>query len=1669
MLSYEIRLEAESINGDNNWVGGSANGIVRKTGESGNYRLFYTFSSTTFGVFNDIVIEIDLQDEFDNIEAFFSIGIPSGTSYTTDYSGDTKKLIINLGSNIPAGQSGFITFSVQSKKNRGPDGYHILSGASMTGTFLDAGTQQQESFVITDDGPYWEVSAYNPHSYKKTVTINGNIYMPDADAYVVQYAITDSVTVPETEEGIGTWGYTSVYMVDTLPKIGGVDPEVLYSNITPYTVNGNQVMWQQKPPNNVYHPIIGYNMILRVKYPKSAVDAIGGLAALGEITNKIDVIFNLIGGVEDIKSAEVTHRINPIPPAALGSMFTVKGAPGYNDQTPFPGNGLNYNDGRISFTIRAGMLNTNILSNEQIITDLPLSYTLEDGSIVTLTGESYTWYDLIITTVGNTGQLEYATNLNPSFRPGPMVGQTRVLFPVLPAGEYITSWRLRINDNYYPSNIISIDAVLILKKRPSNSQRILSLNNSVVNEIFLSTGQNLSDSYTVEVPFDYEQDIYWELPSLTTNANGVSLGASFQVRTSHLISELTSVPVLGTDLYMIVPDDFIFVQSGSAPASTTVNWNGTGKTLLHAKFSSTVPAITRYWFNQVFNFTVSPTASLGLHTIEAYYVVNSPQANDFAITLNPMGSVAPDIYDFDQNGNTAQLVPYRLIPITLAPVNKVNVLKMSKALNDSDFQINNDTQITGGEIFNYKFMVRNDSSEEMTYVTIIDIFPYSGDVFGSTWSPYLLNVPSVPENVIVSYSLSTTPKMNPILSTGDGEWFSTPPDDLSLVKAIKFDFGDKIYQPGEGAEIYLDMRAPMDAVVYSKAYNSVNYIASAISNGIVTEYLPAFSPPAYAQLTFRDFDTFVGDFVWMDLNGNGIIDPGEPGINGIPVKLLSTNGNEEDTDRTVVYETVTTNHPVTGEPGYYEFTGIWPASYIASFPISLEDGSILTNRRVGSDPAVNSVPYVDTGLSDPFTVSENDYVDDIDAGYIPVIPSNGAIGDYVWYDINRNGVQDPGEPGINGVHVALYSIEGILLGSQLTENHPISGEPGYYEFSGLSPGQYRVYFQPKLDDGTVLTLANVGTDEDINSKPDPVTGFTEFISLVAENTVLNIDAGYIKPPIIVGTIGDYVWQDVNKNGIQDLNEPGINGITVQLVDANGIFEESTVTTNDPFTGKPGYYQFLTVSPGRYDVPPGAYRVVFPTVLADGSSLTIQNAGTNPSVNSKPNQQSGETDIFTAGEGEDVLDIDAGYILPEPPKASIGNFVWHDANRNGIQDVGEVGINGVRVILVNQNGNAVAETITASTPGGQPGYYYFNDVEPGTYSVQFPQMLSNGYTLTVQNAGADPNLNSSPNPATGLTINFTVAEGESNFAVDAGYIQREYIADLAVVKTVDKDSAEKGEVLTYTLNITNYGPDTAENAMLTDTVVLDNLTDLEYSLDGGFTWNSWTGTLALGDMASGESITLLGRGTVALEPGSIVVNTAVVSSTTTDPNLNNNTDTVTVPVISGPSFADLAVVKHADRECVKTGDTLTYTISVTNNGPGIAVNTVLSDRITPENLLNPQYSIDGGASWNNWLNSLLLGDLVSGESKEILIRGTIPVASTLNITNTASVLSETYDPNPSNNEASVTITWCRPTCICCRCFYPCCCRNCCYKPQKYCRRSCMPDSKLFKYNSNTKWY
>lgn len=242
------------------------------------------------------------------------------------------------------------------------------------------------------------------------------------------------------------------------------------------------------------------------------------------------------------------------------------------------------------------------------------------------------------------------------------------------------------------------------------------------------------------------------------------------------------------------------------------------------------------------------------------------------------------------------------------------------------------------------------------------------------------------------------------------------------------------------------------------------------------------------------------------------------------------------------------------------------------------------------------------------------------------------------------------------------------------------------------------------------------------------------------------------------------------------------------------------------------------------------------------------------------------------------------------------------------------------------------------------------------------------------------------------------------------------ADLAIVKTGSPNPVNVGSTLTYTLVVTNNGPSTATNVVVTDTTP-NCFSSPEYSTNAGLTWNPWTGSLNIGSLISGLSSTILLRGTICINSTSSITNTATVSADTFDPNPANNTSTITINITP---VSDLALTKTASPEPVAVGSTLTYTLTITNNGPSTANGIVLTDNI-PNTINNPQYSMDNGVTWANWTGTLNVNPLANGEAELILIRGTVANTAILPITNTATVTSTSFDPNPLNNTASVTST------------------------------------------------
>ncbi len=1089
MLSVDFRLEAEIVNGENTWTDTGV--FQRLTGETANYRAFYSLSSTDVGVFNNIIMVITLDDTYDNINNYISVVLPAGASYVTSQAGLQNILTVNFGSGIPAGQSGYIEFSVQSRAPGGPNSELIPSTISLSGNFLNTVTSQSEPFSELKNGPNWEVLAENRYQCEKLVVLNGDVWTTEEDAYLVTYRLRQTVT-DEEMKSIGSWRTVTTQMVDTLPSIPGVTPEVLYASPRTYTVVGNQITWANTPP-----PL---GASFGVRYPKEQIDAIGGLEAVGEITNQWDVNITLVGGVDLTVTSSVTHEILPIPNQIIGNFITVK----YRQQNdPFPGNGLYYNNGELEFRYIVRMTGSNMIPETFVITETQIMFTFEDDTTQILTGEDSYWDHLF----GNApeGFFEYNTNLDSNLVAYPGItfpSSQAQTFPPSSPSEYIDQWRITATGMNTPNNFaLTIATFLVLRQREIGGKRIKNIRNFATGQVTLPGGTVLEENVEAIVVFDYDEEIHWGIQSFNVREPILNLGEAVIIDIETFFTSDTSVAVYGTDLYIILPESVDYISS-TETANVTNNWNSTGKTLIHFPRSNTVLPLESVSTESEMTIMVSPTASLGQYSIEAYYVINPAQSADSNIGMFPLEGTAPDIYDFDQNGDTSELVPYQSAEIIVSSSNSVNVLKISNSFSNQDTEGNNNTQVTRGELFQYRFFVRNDSSDDMLYVYIIDIFPYAGDGLGSQWAPLLEGIPNIPSYVTIFYSASLTPSMDPIGTGGMDDWSTIPPADLHLVKALKFEFGDTVFAPGESAEIILTMLAPDDAVDLTLAFNSVSYIASARDElGNITQYLPAFSPPAYAQLTFREFNTSVGDFVWEDLNANGIQDPGEPGINDVTVQLFTEDGE-------VVYETVTTDHPITGEPGYYIFEGVWPSTYTANFPIQLESGLALTIPYQGSGN--NSVANPETGMSNPFAVEDGDILDNIDAGYVSDEPSVGMISGYVWIDENANGLIDSGEPFIDGITITLMDQNEIIIATTVTQINPNSGHPGYYEFGGLTDGSYFIAF-PRFALGREgLTVPNVGGNEEINSNPVQNTGLSEVILITVEDSEFTyINAGYL--------------------------------------------------------------------------------------------------------------------------------------------------------------------------------------------------------------------------------------------------------------------------------------------------------------------------------------------------------------------------------------------------------------------------------------------------------------------------------------------------------------------------------------------------------------------------------
>ncbi|PKL61843.1 MAG: hypothetical protein CVV31_09425 [Methanomicrobiales archaeon HGW-Methanomicrobiales-2] len=329
----------------------------------------------------------------------------------------------------------------------------------------------------------------------------------------------------------------------------------------------------------------------------------------------------------------------------------------------------------------------------------------------------------------------------------------------------------------------------------------------------------------------------------------------------------------------------------------------------------------------------------------------------------------------------------------------------------------------------------------------------------------------------------------------------------------------------------------------------------------------------------------IGDIVWNDTNANGIQDKGEKVIPGVNVTLLDAR------QRTVANKTTTSRG--------YSFSGLKPGDYYVRF--SLPQGYAFTIKDAGRNDRLDSDANLTTGRTDRITLKAGEWQCWWDAGLIrqqapPVVntTANSTISGFVWNDTDGNSLQGAGEEGIADAGAGLYRVNETLVNSTTTDAN------GTYKFNALSAGDYYLIFT--LPDGFNFTSMDQGSDDALDSDADPATGRTENITLAENETQPDWDAGanvttVIGPVEENATIGDFVWNDTNANGLQDEGEEGIPGVRVWLLYEN----ESPVTDAagaavETTTGEEGYYTLQGVVGTTYIVevmPPEGFTFVAP--------------------------------------------------------------------------------------------------------------------------------------------------------------------------------------------------------------------------------------------------------------------------------------------------------------------------------------------------------------------------------------------------------------------------------------------------------------------------------------------
>ncbi len=554
---------------------------------------------------------------------------------------------------------------------------------------------------------------------------------------------------------------------------------------------------------------------------------------------------------------------------------------------------------------------------------------------------------------------------------------------------------------------------------------------------------------------------------------------------------------------------------------------------------------------------------------------------------------------------------------------------------------------------------------------------------------------------------------------------------------------------------------------------------------VLTENEPLYLDADFGILCADDLAA-LGDYVWLDTNKNGLQDTGELGVPNVTVTLFSNVPGVTPQVSAAVSATKTNND------GLYLFPKLFPGTYSVQF--TLPPQAAFTTRDSGDD-AKDSDADTTTGKTIDTLLDKGETDLTWDAGL--VCTANGQVSGKL-------------------VVGSLSNIPILLLPQNVPGAIALvfpTRADGSFEFKNVPPGKYKLqvhdptlnqqgYFPaPGSENQIVIVVTGCDTVvANFNYEKSPLGALGDFVWYDINKNALQdewfdanndglITKNTLNPDNVVPLM-DYEWYDINGDtsyaGPDNEGELRKCGLEVTTADLLTLYRGDALDTvvGALNTNIFGYYRFNGLALRDWGVNfrstdseleakakamfatakckplPGAPPAVdYPSAA---TAATAQGAGV-ANANAAPVACGISTkikDLHMLTVAKPVyLDADFG-ILCADDLATIGDRVWFDTNRNGIQDQGEPGIVNVPVTLYTSVG-----TIVSTTRTNEQGLYLFTNLVPGSYYVGFTPPTA--LVCTAPNMGNDDAADSDANCDTGLTQVISVGPTETNLTLDFG--------------------------------------------------------------------------------------------------------------------------------------------------------------------------------------------------------------------------------------------------------------------------------------------------------------